>query len=62
MEILDKEAVRYVGGYLMSNLWYHMWKIQGGRCFQCAMPIKINQVCKITRSFNIICLDCYLKS
>ena len=42
-----------------SNLWEQLWAVQGGRCFKCAAPMRLLKSCKNSRSFNLICRDCY---
>lgn len=37
-----------------------MWKGQGGRCFECARPVKLEETAKRAMCFNVLCIDCYL--
>lgn len=43
----------------LANVWRKIWKSQGGRCFDCAKPMNLEDSCKPYNSFRIVCEECF---
>lgn len=44
---------------MVENFWRLVWESQGGRCKKCAMPTKLEDSGTESRSFDVICKDCF---
>ena len=42
-----------------AGLVSSIYKVQGGRCFKCATPMRIDRAVKRPNRFDLICPDCF---